>query len=133
MLLRSGLLEALGIPHGFATAALGDARLAAVREAVGLAGGWAAPIATSRQSHGIAVHWPCPGEGEVEADALLARSRQGVGVYTADCVPILLAEPKARLVAAVHAGWRGTLAGTLTQAIEELRGAGAEPSQLRAV
>src|SRR5512145_1090134 len=45
-----------------------------------------------------------------EADAMVT-AKPGVflGVLTADCVPILFVAPKERLVAAVHAGWRGTL------------------------
>ena len=44
-----------------------------------------------------------------EGDALIS-GRPGVivGVKTADCVPILLVDPSARVVAAIHAGWRGT-------------------------
>jgi hypothetical protein len=47
-----------------------------------------------------------------EADGLVTREL-GVhlGVLTADCVPILFVAPEQRIVAAVHAGWRGTLAG----------------------
>jgi hypothetical protein len=49
------------------------------------------------------------GEAVMDGDALICR-RSGVvvGVKTADCVPILLADPVTRTVAAVHAGWRGT-------------------------
>jgi len=47
-----------------------------------------------------------------EADGMIT-GEPGVhlGVLTADCVPILFVAPKKRLAAAVHAGWRGTLAG----------------------
>ena len=42
------------------------------------------------------------------ADALLATGpREVVAVRTADCVPVLLADPRSGLVAAIHAGWRG--------------------------
>jgi YfiH family protein len=47
-----------------------------------------------------------------EADGMVTREHKAyLGVLTADCVPILLVAPERRVVAAVHAGWRGTLAG----------------------
>ncbi len=48
---------------------------------------------------------PCQGDASMtKAPCLL------LGTQTADCVPILLVDPKKRVVAAIHAGWRGTLA-----------------------
>ncbi len=44
-----------------------------------------------------------------------------LGVQTADCVPILLVDPKKRAVAAVHAGWRGTLARIVVKAIGKMQ------------
>jgi YfiH family protein len=44
-----------------------------------------------------------------------------LGVQTADCVPILLIDPKKRAVAAVHAGWRGTLARIVVKAIGKMQ------------
>jgi YfiH family protein len=44
-----------------------------------------------------------------------------LGVQTADCVPILLVDPKKRAVAAVHAGWRGTLQRILVKAIGKMQ------------
>jgi YfiH family protein len=47
-----------------------------------------------------------------EADGMVTRERGTyLGVLTADCVPILLVAPERKVVAVVHAGWRGTLAG----------------------
>ena len=43
------------------------------------------------------------------------------GVQTADCVPILLVDPRRRVAAAVHAGWRGSAAGILAEAIRVMR------------
>ena len=56
-----------------------------------------------------------------EGDALVT-NRPGlfVAIRTADCVPILLADPRKRAVAAVHAGWRGTVAAILTRTLERM-------------
>ena len=60
--------------------------------------------------------------------------RPGVtlGVKTADCVPILLYDPAAEVVGAVHAGWRGTAAGIAAVCVEKMRSLGARPGNIRA-
>jgi polyphenol oxidase len=56
-----------------------------------------------------------------------------LAVQTADCVPILLVDCKKRVVAAVHAGWRGTLARILEKTVGELHARfGSNPSDLLA-
>ncbi len=64
-------------------------------------------------------------------DALVSTGPVGLGVLVADCVPVLLADPGARVVGAVHAGRRGVVAGVVTAAVRALRAAGA--THLRAV
>lgn len=53
-----------------------------------------------------------------------------VGVRTADCVPVLLYAPDIRGVAAVHAGWRGTISGITLNAIGMLIDSGAAPDRM---
>jgi YfiH family protein len=52
--------------------------------------------------------------------SITATPRLLLGVQTADCVPILLVDPKRRAVAAVHAGWRGTLARIVEKTVGQL-------------
>jgi len=56
-----------------------------------------------------------------QADALV-ENRPGavVAVKTADCIPVLLADERNRAVAAVHAGWRGTVAHIVERAVEAM-------------
>jgi len=57
-----------------------------------------------------------------EADGMITAERDlYLGVLTADCVPILIIAPKQKLAAAVHAGWRGTLAGIAGKATRRLQ------------
>lgn len=59
---------------------------------------------------------------DAEGDGLVA-SEPGVAVAvkTADCVPVLLADPRQRVVAAVHAGWKGTVNRIAREAVDWLR------------
>ena len=54
------------------------------------------------------------------------------GALSADCAPVLLADPGAGVVAAVHAGWRGALGGVVQAAVDAMRGLGAEPARITA-
>jgi YfiH family protein len=67
-------------------------------------------------------------------DALLERTPGAVvGVKTADCIPVLLVDERQRAVAAVHAGWRGTVAGIVGAAINAMhKRYGTEPADLHA-
>jgi YfiH family protein len=78
---------------------------------------------------------PADARGETEhCDALVTdAARILVGVKTADCVPILLGDTRRRAVAAIHAGWRGTLALIIPKAIERMREEyGTHPTNIRA-
>ena len=58
----------------------------------------------------------------VEADAVITREKgMWIGVHTADCVPILLYDPVQMVVAAVHAGWRGTVQHIVRLTLQKMR------------
>lgn len=103
----------------------GEAAVLANRAAaMELLGVPASSLTTAKQVHGVAVlevTEPSPGRSVVEADALLT-DRPGItlGVLSADCAPVLIADPEAGVIGAAHAGWRGALQGvvdTLVQAM----------------
>jgi YfiH family protein len=84
------------------------------------------PLVTARQIHSAeirAVRDEADARAEAtECDALTADlPRTLLGVQTADCLPVLIADGRTRAFAAVHAGWRGTLAGILARTIERMQ------------
>jgi YfiH family protein len=74
--------------------------------------------------------WPA---GPPQADAVVSATAGVVcGALAADCAPVLLVDPEARIVAAAHAGWKGALTGVVEAAVSRMEGLGAERSRLRA-
>jgi polyphenol oxidase len=87
------------------------------------------------QVHGnicATVDSPWADDARPEADALVT-DRPGVllGILTADCVPVLLADTDAGVVGATHAGWKGALAGITDATIKAMVRLGAEPAGMR--
>jgi YfiH family protein len=96
---------------------------------------WAgAPVTFPRQVHGTSVL--LVGEAtdpDAEADAVVAATPgAAVGVLVADCVPVLLADVEAGVVAAAHAGRKGFVAGVLEATLVAMAKLGARPGATRA-
>lgn len=103
-----------------------------------LAGTALGQVARVRQVHGRSVRVLARGgvadadlDETPEGDAVVS-SEPGLAlaVLVADCVPILIADARAGVAAAVHAGWRGTAAGVAAEAIGAMRRLGADTSTL---
>lgn len=159
-IVRSDLLELPGIRHGFATRSggvsaipavasmntavrLGDteenvaeniARLAAY---AGLPG---TPVIYSRQIHSTRIMEPAPADVEISPESrefdgyVTDRPGMALLVRAADCLPILFAGTKADgppVIAAVHAGWRGTAAGIAAEAVGRMCDLGAVRETVR--
>jgi len=117
------LSHAFSTRHGDAGALLSALRLDALQ------------LAMLRQVHSNTVHiiddyrkdWKAR-----EGDALATRMENvAVAVRTADCVPVLLVDPMKRAIAAVHAGWRGTVKRILSETVFALnRAFGSDPADL---
>jgi YfiH family protein len=76
--------------------------------------------------------WPT-GEGPV-ADAVVSNCPGiALAIVTADCVPVLLADPTAAVIGAAHAGWRGAVAGVLEATVAAMRALGAAAERIVAV
>lgn len=70
----------------------------------------------------------------LRADALVtATPGLALSVLTADCQPVLFADPQAGVIGAAHAGWRGALAGVLEATVAAMVALGARPAQINAV
>jgi polyphenol oxidase len=85
-----------------------------------------APLYVATQVHGAAIARVRVGDTPAElagvrADGLCSdRADVALAVFVADCIPAVVADPRTGAFAAVHAGWRGTLAGVLPAAVRAL-------------
>lgn len=155
----SALLENTGFPvHGFTKRSggtsegpfaslnlaygVGDNEVSVAENRMRLRGalGTGSPLATVIQVHGNKVvnarnvateDWTAsPTE---EADGIISSGAEVLAVQTADCAPVLLADPASRIVAALHAGWRSAARGIIRNGIRAMESLGAETRNLLAV
>ncbi len=95
-----------------------------------------ASLCMVKQVHGKAVHVarkPESGPSAIEADALVTdRPGLAIGVLSADCMPVLAADPASGVIGAAHAGWRGALAGVIEAMVEAMVDLGARPERIAA-
>jgi YfiH family protein len=81
----------------------------------------------------VVAEGPWSGAERPRADAIVTRvPGLAIGVSTADCGPVLLADPTARVIGAAHAGWRGALTGVIEATIAAMETLGARRSRIAA-
>jgi YfiH family protein len=152
-LVRSALIAA-PFRHGFATRAggvsappydllnlggkWGDAPESVAENRRRLARAAGAPLYAASQVHGVTIARVRAGDGpddvaRLQADGLCTdRADVALAVFVADCIPAVVVDPRTGAFAAVHAGWRGTVAGVLPAAVQALgEHFGARPGDLR--
>jgi purine-nucleoside/S-methyl-5'-thioadenosine phosphorylase / adenosine deaminase len=79
----------------------------------------------------VVAETPWPSNERPRADAIVTRTPNlAIGVSTADCGPVLLADPEARVIGAAHAGWRGALTGVIEQAVATMEKLGAKRERI---
>ena len=146
--LRSRVLDEAGLRHGFTTLAAGDFAWPALQTPEGQehlrilgeeVGFDPRLLVTAEQVHGstVAVVHLCencgPGNRVPHTDGLITEEPWPLLIATADCFPVIVYEPGEKMVAVVHCGWRGTVAGILPRAVARLiRETGGRASELRA-
>lgn len=118
----------------------GDARDSVVenrrRALAQLSSDSAATLLTLYQVHSskaVVVTEPWEIGGAPQADAM-ATNRPGLalGILTADCAPVLLADAEAKVIAAAHAGWKGALFGVVEAAVAAMESLGADRNRIAA-
>lgn len=95
-----------------------------------------ARLVTVHQIHSAEVvqaEAPWPDDARPRADAMVA-NRQGLalGILTADCAPVLLADAEAGVIGAAHAGWKGALAGVVEATVATMERLGADRTRIAA-
>ncbi|GGE86804.1 peptidoglycan editing factor PgeF [Stappia taiwanensis] len=82
----------------------------------------------------IPVSVPWTADAQPKGDALVTdRPGLALGIATADCGPVLFADPQARVIAAAHSGWRGALTGILEAVLVKMETLGADRTRVIAV
>jgi YfiH family protein len=151
-LVRSSVIPENGITHGFpertggvsagprASLNLGvrwgddTANVAVNRRRLAEHAGYdPAQLQITRHVHGTDV-WtvgqPLPDDAQFDG-MVCDRVGPVLGAFAADCIPLLFAEPEARVIGAAHAGWRGTVAGVARNVVERMQSLGARPERIR--
>jgi YfiH family protein len=79
----------------------------------------------------VVAETPWPANDRPRADAIVTRvPGLAIGISTADCGPVLLADAQARVIGAAHAGWRGALTGVIEQTVAAMEKLGAERKRI---
>lgn len=107
------------------------------RRAAAALGAAGEALVIARQVHGttcVVAEQPWGPDAAPEADAIVSAVPGIVlGVTSADCAPVLLADPDAGVIGAAHAGWRGALDGILDSVVGTMTALGADPARTVAV
>lgn len=127
----TGIYDSLNVGRG------SEDEVSGVAENRRRAAGWfdlpVEALNTCYQIHSAtAVHADGPwGEERPEADGVVT-DRTGVicGALSADCAPVLIADPETRIVAACHAGWQGALTGIIGATVAAMQAKGADPKRM---
>jgi YfiH family protein len=95
-----------------------------------------AALVTVHQVHSAGVVQavaPWPNDARPRADALVTdRPGLALGILTADCTPVLFADPAAGVIGAAHAGWQGALAGVIEATLAAMERIGADRARILA-
>lgn len=122
-------MEKLNLQEPYSSSLCGEVRVEAASSLM-LPEHCATPLQTHTLNYAVAT---APDEVFYDTDALITFTPGlAVGVRTADCVPIVLSAPDIGAVAAVHAGWRGTLGGIAEKVADFLIKKGADPRLMHA-
>ena len=106
------------------------------RALTALSGNNAATLLSLYQAHTpyvVTVREPWETPARPRADGMVTdRAGLALGIVTADCAPVLLADTKAHVIGAVHAGWKGALGGVAEAAVTAMTALGAKAENVHA-